>query len=163
MSTLGNSLLKDKALALQTKIDDQIRTLELILFMEEFLKHFQLKKSKLDRLPKMIAYYISHINENCKRNGMGTKLVKNHLYFHLPKYIEYWGPPTGWDSSFSESHHKTEVKAPSKNTQQNAHTLIEQTMRRVQEKKLLERVSHPRFTESDGSTRKVVAAGGAKF
>ena len=65
--------------------------------------------------------------------------------------------------SFSESHHKTEVKAPSKNTQQNARTLIEQTMRRVQEKKLLERVTHPRFTESDGSTRNVVAAGRAKF
>ena len=163
ISTFGKSLLKNKALALQRDIDDQIRTLELILFMEEFLKNSQIKKNELDRLPKMIDYYITQINENCKRDGMGTKLVKNHLYFHLPQYIEYWGPPTGWDSSFSESHHKTEVKAPSKNTQQNAHTLIEQTMRRVLEKKILERVSPNTFMEVDDTKRRVNAAGGAKF
>ena len=113
----------------------------------------------------MIAYFISHINKNCHRDGMGTKLVKNHLYYHLPKYIEYWGPPTGWDSSFNESHHKTEVKGPSKNTQQNARTLMEQTMRRRAEKDLLQRVSPVLVSECENaqSSKKTVATGGAKF
>ena len=39
-STYRKSVLRDKALAVKRKIDDQIRTLELILFMEEFLKNF---------------------------------------------------------------------------------------------------------------------------
>ena len=166
-STYGQHVLKDKAMAQKTKIANQIRTLELILFMEEFLKHFQLPKSHLNRLPTMIAYFIEHINRNCQRDGMGTKLVKNHLYFHLPKYIDYWGPPTGWDSSFNESHHKTEIKAPSKNTQQNANTLIEQTLRRQAEKNLLERVVTASAASSALSNhvvvREIVAAGGAKF
>ena len=62
-----------------------------------------------------------------------------------------------------EMHHKTEVKAPSMNTQQNAHTLIKQTMRRVQEKHLLEKVSPPLFMEGHSSKRNMVASGGAKF
>ena len=53
-----------------------------------------------------------------------------------------WGPPSGWDSAPSESHHKSEIKAPSKNTQQNANTLIRQLCTRKREKHLLRRVSH---------------------
>ena len=40
------------------------------------------------------------------------------------------GPPAKWDSATSESHHKTEIKAPAKNTQRNASTFIEQTASR---------------------------------
>ena len=46
---------------------------------------------------------------------------------HLPEYVKRWGPPAGWDSAPNESHHKTEIKGPSKNTQRNASTLIKQT------------------------------------
>ena len=38
-----------------------------------------------------------------------------------------WGPPSGWNSAPSESHHKTKIKAPSKYIQRNTGTLIEQT------------------------------------
>ena len=66
---------------------------------------------------------------------MGNMLIKNHLYFHLHDYITQWGQPKGWDSVFSESHHKVSIKAPSKATQQNQHTLIEQAAKRKTEYK----------------------------
>ena len=64
---------------------------------------------------------------------MGNRTVKNHLYFHLHQYISMFGPPSGWDSSPCESHHKTDIKAPSKNTQKNDSSLIQQTFRRKME------------------------------
>ena len=49
-----------------------------------------------------------------------------------------WGLPSGWDSAPSESHHKIELKAPSKNTQRNTSTLIEQTaIRQLQNNTLI--------------------------
>ena len=45
---------------------------------------------------------------------MRNQTIKTHIYFHLPKCIEIWGPPAGWDLVASESHHKTEIKAPAK-------------------------------------------------
>ena len=39
-----------------------------------------------------------------------------------------WGPPAGWDSAASDSHHKTEIKAPTKNAQRNASSFIEQNL-----------------------------------
>ena len=82
--------------------------------MEELLKHGQMKKNT------------GEIKINCQRSiGMGNQTIKNHLYFHLPKYIEIWGPPTGRDSAASESHHEIEIKAPAKNTQRNASSFIE--------------------------------------
>eukprot|EP00957_Ditylum_brightwellii_P022458 1694914-Ditylum_brightwellii.AAC.1 len=65
---------------------------------------------------------------------MGTKLMMNHLFFHLAEYIKLWGIPSGWDSAPSESHHRTEIKAPSKNTQGNDATLINQTTNGKQER-----------------------------
>ena len=69
----------------------------------------------------MFIHYINEIKIKCQRFvGMRDQTIKNHLYFHLLKYIEIWGPPAGRDSAASESHHKTEIKAPAKNTQKNA-------------------------------------------
>ena len=49
-----------------------------------------------------------------------------------------WGhPANNWDSSFSESHHKTRIKAPSKNTQNCMDKLIEQTATRLSELHLI--------------------------
>ena len=121
----------------------EVLVLELILSMEEFLKHGKITKSDLTLLPKTMIYFINAINSTCKRAGMGTQLIKNHLYFHIPKYIAMWGPPTGWDSAPSESHHKTEIKAPSKNTQRNASTLIYQTaVRQTEYRDLLRATTH---------------------
>ena len=165
LSDYGQKLLKEKALVEHDKqVHAQIETLELIVMMEEFLKNFGLQKTKLCQFEKMISHFLGLINANCQREGMGTNLIKNHLYFHLPRYIELWGPPTGWDSSFSESHHKTEVKAPSKNTQKNARTLIEQTARRQAELNLLRRARHGLEKGFNPQPRpKLSSSGGAQF
>ena len=97
--------------------------------MEEFLKNGSIRKSIICGLglEKMIVHFLNKINLNCQRKGMGTNTIKNHLYLHLPQYIKKWGPPNGWDSAPSESHHKTNIKSPPKTTQQNASLLITQT------------------------------------
>ena len=135
----GKQLLKDHALLTDYLINEQIDTLELIIGMEEFLKNGSIRKEivKTLCLEKMIVHFLNKINVNCQRGGMGTTTIKNHLYLHLNQYIKYWGPPTGWDSAPSESHHKTNIKAPSKTTQQNASTIINQTATRQTELNLI--------------------------
>ena len=143
LSQKGTRTLKQKARMQKKHIDDQVYFLELVLGMEEFLKHGVLKKNELKVLPRMIDHFVEEINQNSQRDtGMGNKIIKNHLYFHLPKYIEMWGPPCGWDSSFSESNHKTEIKAPSKNTQGNASSIIVQTAKRQIEYRTLQKVTN---------------------
>eukprot|EP00536_Pseudo-nitzschia_multiseries_P011769 jgi/Psemu1/29889/gm1.29889_g len=123
VSTHGSGIIGDHHF-----VKKQIaEVIQLILSMEEFLKHGRMKYASLKNLPKTIVHFINCINSTCHRKGMGTKLIKNHLYFHLPDYISLWGSPAGWDSAPNESHHKTEIKAPSKNTQGNAASLISQT------------------------------------
>jgi len=134
VSGLGKETLCTKAHITTQSINSLIYTIELILFMEEFWKKGKIMKRQLGSLKKMIDHFVTQINDNCNREGMGTKLIKNHLFFHLPMYIKLWGPPTGWDSASSESHHKTEIKGPSKNTQNNASTIIEQVAKRQTEK-----------------------------
>eukprot|EP00536_Pseudo-nitzschia_multiseries_P008802 jgi/Psemu1/21469/gm1.21469_g len=149
-----------------TFIQKQVEVIELILSMEEFLKHGNITISGLENLPKMIIHFINCINSTCLREGMDTKLIKNHLYFHLVEYIKLWGLPCGWDSSYLESHHKTEIKALSKNTQQNASTLIMQTAKRQEEKMLL-RVATSKFnfvmTEDVSGNQIPPKVSGSKF
>jgi hypothetical protein len=141
-SNEGQQILQNDAGISTIRIRSLIYTLELILGMEEFLKHGRITKDDLPKLKKMIDHFLRQINDNCKRSrGMGTNLLKNHLYFHIPKYMELWGPPAGWDSAPSESNHKTEIKAPSNNTQKNASSFIEQTGKRIIEKRIFERAT----------------------
>ena len=121
-------------------------------------------------LPLAIDDFITKINHCCQRDGMGTKLIKNHLYFHIPKYIELWGPPKGWDSAPNESHHKTEIKAPSRNTQQIAGSLIQQTAMRHSEAHLVKRARSYFKLDVNGesrpdssSTNPTLGATGSKF
>lgn len=128
--------------ATDEKLSGQVSFIELVLGMEEFLQHGEITLSELSSLRKMTRYFLKHINKHVFRNkGMENKLIKNHLFLHVPEYVERWGPLTGSDSSPSESHHKTEIKGPSKNTQRNASTLIEQTWERKRDKDLLRSVS----------------------
>ena len=132
----------------------QIEAAELILGMEEFLTSLHNTKNDYRNFPKMIVHFLNVINRHCVRNdGTGNKLVKLHLYFHLPKYIELWGPPDGWDSSHCESNHKTEIKAPAQKTQMNTSTLIEQTANRHMEYRLIDRLSyHVKENDNEAST-----------
>ena len=135
ISQKGKDIMNKMALITDTQVKGQIETLEIILLMEEFLKKCNMEKRNLKNLPKFVDNFINLINKNCKRGGNGTNLIKNHLYYHLPMYINMWGPPSGWDSAPSESHHKYQIKAPSQNTQKRPATVIEQTARRSQERK----------------------------
>ena len=62
----------------------------------------------------------------CIREGMGQKLIKNHLILHLSDYINYYGPPTGWDSGPSEQHHKESVKVPARLTRRQQESFNEE-------------------------------------
>ena len=124
-------------------ISNQIYFIELVIGMEEYLKHGGIARSDLNILEKMMIHFLNEINKNCKRQkGMLNRLIKNHLYLHIPRYVKMWGPPSGWDSGPSESHHKSEIKGPSKNTQLNGRTLIHQLCTRKSEKYLLNRVTN---------------------
>jgi hypothetical protein len=86
-----------------------------------------------------MAYVIKFLDSMTKRGGMGNVLIKNHLYFHLSDYMKMWGPLSQMNSGPSESHHKTEVKAPSKNTQRRPATFIQQTSQRYTEIRVVRR------------------------
>jgi len=73
---------------------------------------------------------------------MGSRLIKNHLHFHIPQYYKLWGNAEKWNSSYLESNHKTEIKNPSKNTQGNMTGLITQTAMRQTENRMLQRFTN---------------------
>ena len=133
VSTRGLSVVKDVTFA-----KEQIQTIEWILSMEEFLKHGKPTIGMRKNLQQTISEFIKRLNKTCLRGGMGMNLIKTHLYFHLPAYMELWGHPSGWDSAPSESHHKTEIKAPSRNTQRRACNLVKQTTIRQSEQMLID-------------------------
>ena len=134
--------LKNKG-ALETNfITKLVHCIELILGTEEFLKHGRITHSDLEVLPKTMINYINHINAVCQRKGMGSRLIKNHLHFHIPQYYKLWGNAENWNSSYSESNHKTEIKNPSKNTQLNMSSLIAQTAMRQTENRMLQRFTN---------------------
>ena len=168
LSDRGREIMLVEKEICTTRIEDQVHMIELILGMEEWLKAGSHTYEEVKHLPNAIDDFITKINHCCQREGMGTKLIKNHLYFHIPKYIELWGPPKGWDSAPNESHHKTELKAPSKNTQQIPSTLIRQTAKRHCEVRLVHRSrSHFKLdvnleSNSGGAHRKS-GAKGSKF
>ena len=75
-----------------------------------------------------------------------------------------WGPPCGRDSAPSESHHKSEIKAPAKNTQCNASTLIGKTTNRQTERMLLQTATYDYQLDNETeSIPKRSPTTGAKF
>ena len=108
-------------------IEDQVYMFELLLVLEEWLRGGEYTYKEIDKLQKAMYNYMNLVKLTCHRKGMGTKLIKYHLLFNLRKYMDLWGPPKGWDSAPSKTHHTTEVKALSKNTQRRPKKLIQQT------------------------------------
>jgi len=141
LSDRGREIMLVQRKMVENRIVDQVHMIELIISMEEWLKKGKPTRRELGILPTVMMDFISKVNFNCQRGGMGTKLIKNHLYFHLPKYIELWGLPKGWNLAPNESHHKTEVKAPARNTQKRPGTLAKQTTLRYYEKRILEKAT----------------------
>lgn len=125
-------LISDRTLD-ERNLEDQVYVFELIIAFESWLKKHTFSRKEIQGLKEGLDHYVETVAQSCQRTGMGSKLIKNHLVFHIPKYIEMWGPPRGWDSGPSESHHKTEVKAPSKNTQRHKATFLKQVALRYDE------------------------------
>ena len=165
VSKVGTDLLLNKGKLQFGFLQKQVHCIELILGMEEFLKHGGITQNDLKLLPKVMINYINHINEVCQRKGMGSRLIKNHLHFHIPKYYEFWGHAENWNSSYSESNHKTEIKSPSKNTQCNMSTLIAQTALRQTEYRMLQRISNNNhlYPPEAEHTKKGPAVGGTQY
>jgi hypothetical protein len=84
-----------------------------------------------------MAYVMEYVDVTLRQGGMGSLLIKNHLYLHLHDYMLKWGPLRQMNSGPNESHHKTEVKAPSKNTQRRVDSFIKQTAKRYTEMRLV--------------------------
>ena len=134
------SLLMERGME-PNRTQDQVHMIEALISMEEWLKHGAPTRRQLAVLPTVMMDFTAKVNFNGQRQGMGTKLIKNHLHFHLPQCVTMWGPPKGWDSSASKSHHKTKAKAPAKTTQQRSSTMLKQTSKRHCEKRILEKAN----------------------
>ena len=120
-----------------------IETLEMLLGLEEFLKYGGIKQSEIPKLETLMDELVHKITQNCRRNDLeedlhGTRLPKTHQLFHIPLHMQMFGPPDGLDSSPSESNHKTDTKAPSKNTQCRSGSIIKQTCVRKSELRTLD-------------------------
>lgn len=147
----------------------QIETIELLLMMEEFLKKGVIKVGQIPKFRSVVDKFINLINKNSRRNvdaatGHGTRLIKNHLYFHLHQHMEYFGPISGWDSSPTESHHKDDLKAPAKTTQLRPSTLVKQVANRKDELGVLRDASREFSPQKlPNNAPKVYPVSGARF
>ena len=126
--TIGNAFLLD-----------QITVCELCLGLEDWMKKPSFQRLDAKKVPKTAGCVMEHVDATLKRGGMGAPLIKNHLFLHLHDHMVNWGPPRQWNSGPNESHHKTEVKAPSLNTQRRTDSFIQQTAGRCTELRLLRR------------------------
>jgi len=73
LSPKGKNLILERQLR---TIDSQIYFLEIVLAMEEFLKHGSISRSELNSLEKMMIHFLNEINANCKRNtGVNNRLI----------------------------------------------------------------------------------------
>ena len=143
VSDRGREIMQMEREMNENQIADQVHFIELILGMEEWLKHGHPTKAQISKLSDVINDFIVKVNLNGQREGMSTKLIKNHLYFHLEKYIEMWGPPKGWNAESNESNGKTEVKAPAKNTQKRPCSInLQTTVRYFENKKIKRGIYH---------------------
>ena len=140
LSRDGSDAMQQKEKDRSGTIKNFVLALEQVLGMEEFLKSGSIKSKHVKIIPRIVAHFLNEVNINFyKIDGMGDRSIKKHLYFHYQDYIKLWGSPAGWDSAPSEGHHKTEIKAPSKSTQCNKSTFVDQTASRQLEYRLIDR------------------------
>ena len=137
LSDRGRQILIHERTIKRCFLHDQIIMCDICLGLEEWMKKTSYSRNELKLVPCAMRYVITNVEATTKRGGMGTLLIKNHLYFHLHDYMTMWGPLRQMNSGPNESHHKTEVKAPSKNTQRRPASFIQQTSNRYTEIRLI--------------------------
>ena len=137
LSDRGRQILVYERTLLLTYVQDQILMCEICLGLEEWMKKTSYTAREIRNVPDAMRYVIDNVKATSQRGGMGNLLIKNHLYFHLHDYMKMWGPLRQMNSGPNESHHKTEVKAPSMNTQRRPATFVQQTSKRYTEIRLI--------------------------
>eukprot|EP00980_Cylindrotheca_fusiformis_P015816 scaffold4629_cov75-Cylindrotheca_fusiformis.AAC.1 len=133
LSDRGRQILLEHRTINEGPLEDKVYLFELALCFESWLRKDVYHRSELENLQEGLNHYVDHVRNTCHRKGMGPLLIKNHLVLHVPEYIDRWGPPAGWDSGPSESHHKTEVKIPANNTQRRQASFLAQVSKRYDE------------------------------
>jgi len=158
LSKRGKKVLKDFALMDHQEMNQFVKGFELTLLVDSFLQKCELRVENVTKINNFVITFMDTHKKTFKRGGNGTCLIKNHLFLHLQKHIEMFGPPSGWDSCFPEEHHKKEIKAPSLLTQRNASSLVKQTCRRKMEHQALKRAMTSLEAMNDGIPQNVKPA-----
>ena len=108
MSTSGRDLLSTKRkFKMDTRKDDWLLLVELLLEWESFLCSRKMKKSHVARLDKKHRYIMYIMKKVAKRSeGMGLNIMKFHAIVHMMEDILTNGVPLEFDTAANESHHK---------------------------------------------------------
>jgi hypothetical protein len=128
VSDRGAQILQVERTLDHRHVGDQIAMCELCLGLQEWMKKDSIGGAELRDVPDAMGHFITFQEQATKRGGMGTLLVKNHLFFHLFDHIKRWGPLRQMSSGPNESRHKTEVKAPSMNAQRRPVQVLQKSL-----------------------------------
>eukprot|EP00980_Cylindrotheca_fusiformis_P016094 scaffold4764_cov84-Cylindrotheca_fusiformis.AAC.4 len=156
LSDRGRQLLLEERRLSPEFVENQIYATELCLEVEEWLKleSYTREEMKPKKIQAAFDHFITRYSEICDRDGSGTKTLKTHLPLHMHQYIAMWGPPTGWDSGPSESHHKMQVKLPAKNTQRRQVSFTAQVCKRYHESIVIQKGEyHNQIYQGDSSNK----------
>ena len=95
-----------------------IHLFELLLLLENFCSTPEHKIEDVKLLKEFMPYFLNTYKDILNRQtGCGCKFIKFHLPNHFADDILRYGSMINFDTEIGESHHKTEAKYPSQNTQ----------------------------------------------
>ena len=95
-----------------------IHLFELLLMLENFCSSPEHKITDVKKFKKFVPFILNTYKKiiNCE-TGCGCKFIKFHLPNHFADDMLRFGSMLNFDTEIGESHHKTEAKYPSQNTQ----------------------------------------------
>jgi hypothetical protein len=95
-----------------------IHLFELLLMLETFCSEPEHKISDIKKFKQFVPFILNTYKRIINREtGCGCKFIKFHLPNHFADDMFRFGSMLNYDTEIGESHHKTEAKYPSKNTQ----------------------------------------------
>ena len=95
-----------------------IHLFELLLMLENFCSTPEHRKADIGLFKEFTPYMLNTYKDILNRQtGCGCKFIKYHLPNHFADDMLRYGSMINFDTEIGESHHKTEAKYPSHNTQ----------------------------------------------
>jgi hypothetical protein len=95
-----------------------IHLFELLLMLENFCSTPEHRKADIKLFKEFTPYMLNTYKDILNRQtGCGCKFIKYHLPNHFADDMLRYGSMINFDTEIGESHHKTEAKYPSHNTQ----------------------------------------------